>query len=56
VPQNGKENARNYNIIHLGKNEYLMDLKKDEVRHWLHKTALNEFEEKNGYPAGYGPK
>jgi hypothetical protein len=52
VPYNGKENASKYDIIHYPKKEYVTQVKKNEVHHWLHAAAKNDFEKKTGRVAG----
>jgi hypothetical protein len=52
VPANGKETAANYDVIHWPKKEFVTSLKKNEIHHWLHATAKNEFEEKTGRVPG----
>ena len=52
VPANGKENSANYDVIHWPKKEFVTKLKKNEIHHWLHATAKNEFEEKTGRTPG----
>ena len=52
VPANGKESSAHYDVIHWPKKEFVTKLKKNEIHHWLHAMAKNEFEEKHGRPAG----
>jgi hypothetical protein len=52
VPANGKETAASYDVIHWPKKEFVTKLKKNEIHHWLHATAKNEFEEKTGRVPG----
>jgi len=56
VPYNGKENAAKYDVIHYPKREFVTQLKKNEIHHWLHATAKKEFEEKHGRPPGLTEK